>query len=144
MRYLVFDANLTQRWRRVKEFVDSCTDANFWVDSTGTIDTVKKVISTIGMTTVNSASSSTMKVFPNPYTGSTNIEYTLADRSNVSVKVYNILGQEVQALTELQEFSKGTHQIEFHAQGIASGLYFVRIYSPQGKFQAIRKMAFVK
>ena len=32
MQYLVFDANLTQRWRRVKEFVDSCTDANFWVD----------------------------------------------------------------------------------------------------------------
>ena len=32
MQYLVFDANLTQRWRRVKEFVDSCTDANFWLD----------------------------------------------------------------------------------------------------------------
>ena len=32
MQYLVFDANVTQRWRRVKEFVDSCTDANFWVD----------------------------------------------------------------------------------------------------------------
>jgi len=32
MRYLVFDSNVTQRWRRVKEFVDSCTDANFWVD----------------------------------------------------------------------------------------------------------------
>jgi len=32
MQYLVFDANLTQRWRRVKEFVDSCTDVNFWVD----------------------------------------------------------------------------------------------------------------
>lgn len=32
MQYLVFDANLTQRWRRVKEFVDSYTDANFWVD----------------------------------------------------------------------------------------------------------------
>jgi putative transposase len=32
MQYLVFDANLTQRWRRVKEFVESCTDSNFWVD----------------------------------------------------------------------------------------------------------------
>jgi len=32
MQYLVFDANLTQRWRRVKEFVESCNDANFWVD----------------------------------------------------------------------------------------------------------------
>lgn len=32
MQYLVFDANVTQRWRRVKEFVDSATDANFWVD----------------------------------------------------------------------------------------------------------------
>jgi len=32
MQYLVFDANVTQRWHRVKEFVDSCSDANFWVD----------------------------------------------------------------------------------------------------------------
>lgn len=32
MQYLVFDANLTQRWRRVKEFVDSCNEANFWDD----------------------------------------------------------------------------------------------------------------
>ena len=32
MQYLVFDSNVTQRWRRVKEFVDSCTDASFWVD----------------------------------------------------------------------------------------------------------------
>jgi len=32
MQYLVFDRNLTQRWRRVKDFVNSCTDANFWVD----------------------------------------------------------------------------------------------------------------
>lgn len=32
MQYLVFDANVTQRWRRVKEFVDSSTDASFWVD----------------------------------------------------------------------------------------------------------------
>ena len=32
MQYLVFDANVTQRWRRVKEFVDSANDANFWLD----------------------------------------------------------------------------------------------------------------
>ncbi len=32
MEYLAFSSNLTQRWRRVKEFVESCNDANFWVD----------------------------------------------------------------------------------------------------------------
>lgn len=32
MQYLVFDSNVSQRWKRVKEFVESCTDANFWVD----------------------------------------------------------------------------------------------------------------
>jgi putative transposase len=32
MQYLVFDANVTQRWRRVKEFVESCHNENFWVD----------------------------------------------------------------------------------------------------------------
>lgn len=32
MQYLVFDANLTQRWRRVKDFVNYCKDARFWTD----------------------------------------------------------------------------------------------------------------
>lgn len=32
MEYLVFDSNVAQRWRRVKEFVESMTDAGFWVD----------------------------------------------------------------------------------------------------------------
>jgi transposase-like protein len=32
MEYLLFDANLTQRWRRVKEFVENCKDSNFWLD----------------------------------------------------------------------------------------------------------------
>ena len=32
MRYLVFDANVSQRWRRVKEFVESCDDVDFWAE----------------------------------------------------------------------------------------------------------------
>src|SRR3989338_8877604 len=32
MQYLVFDSNVSKRWRRVKDFVESMTDANFWVD----------------------------------------------------------------------------------------------------------------
>ena len=32
MQYLVFDANLTQRWRRVKEFVESCNEVDFWAE----------------------------------------------------------------------------------------------------------------
>ena len=32
MQYLVFDANLTQRWRRVKEFVESSTEVDFWAE----------------------------------------------------------------------------------------------------------------
>lgn len=32
MQYLVFDKNIAQRWRRVKEFVESANDTNFWLD----------------------------------------------------------------------------------------------------------------
>ena len=32
MEYLVFDKNVSQRWRRVNKFVEDCKDANFWVD----------------------------------------------------------------------------------------------------------------
>ncbi|HNP47874.1 MAG TPA: PKD domain-containing protein [Bacteroidia bacterium] len=64
-------------------------------------------------------------VFPNPFTRSTKIEYTLNSSANVSVEVMNVIGEKVQSfsLNELQ--SAGKHTYMFDAAN--SGVYFVKL-----------------
>ena len=82
--------------------------------------------------------------FPNPFNPTTTIAFDLLEQSILSVKIYNILGEEVGLLADHQEFSAGNHILSFDASRFSSGLYFCRIYSPNGKFQAARKMLYLK
>ncbi len=65
--------------------------------------------------------------YPNPFNPSTNIEFVLPKASNVTLKVYNILGQEVATLFDGKK-SAGSHTILFNADaGFASGIYLYRL-----------------
>jgi len=66
--------------------------------------------------------------YPNPFNPTTTIRYSLPHRADVSLSVYNILGQEVARLVSGNEES-GEHQVRFDATGIASGVYFYRLQS---------------
>jgi chitinase len=64
--------------------------------------------------------------YPNPFNPSTTVRYSLPHRSEVSLIVYNALGQEVTRLAGgMQE--AGVHEVRFDAGGYASGLYIYRI-----------------
>ena len=60
---------------------------------------------------------------PNPFRGSTSISYTVRSGSNVSMKVFNILGEEVSTLVN-EKKAAGTHRATFNAAGLNAGLYF--------------------
>jgi hypothetical protein len=61
--------------------------------------------------------------YPNPFNPTTNIEFQIADFGFVSLKVYDILGNEVATLTN--EFKPaGNYQVEFNAGDLTSGVYF--------------------
>jgi len=64
--------------------------------------------------------------YPNPFNPSTTIGYALPRRSNVTLAVFNLLGQEVATLVN-GEVEAGYHEVNFTAAPLASGLYVYRL-----------------
>ncbi len=65
--------------------------------------------------------------YPNPFNPTTTIQFDLPEEAFVTLKVYNILGQEVATLFDREDLEEGTHDVDFDAYSFASGVYFYRI-----------------
>jgi hypothetical protein len=79
--------------------------------------------------------------YPNPFNPATRIRYTLPERSAVTLKVFNVLGQQVGTLVnEVQE--QGNYVALFDAKGLASGVYYYRLEA--GDFTQTMKMLLMK
>jgi hypothetical protein len=79
--------------------------------------------------------------YPNPFNPSTTINYSIAASGNVSLKIYNILGQEV--ATVFQGFQKaGSYIANFDASKLASGVYIYKLQT--GQFEEAKKMILMK
>jgi len=79
--------------------------------------------------------------FPNPFNPSTNIRFQIADFGFVSLKVYDVLGNEVAILVN-QEKYPGIYEVEFDGAGLSSGIYFYKIAA--GNFVETKKMILLK
>ncbi|HCY76843.1 MAG TPA: hypothetical protein DHV28_13055 [Ignavibacteriales bacterium] len=79
--------------------------------------------------------------YPNPFNPTTQIRFSLAEQSQVTLKVYNILGKEIATLVNDVQ-SSGVHEVSFNGSGLASGVYFYTLQA--GKFTETRKMILVK
>ena len=64
--------------------------------------------------------------YPNPFNPTTNIVFELGTASEVTLGIYNILGQQVQSM-ELGMRNAGEHRVNFDATNLTSGVYFVRM-----------------
>ena len=60
--------------------------------------------------------------YPNPFNPSTMISFNLPQKAFVTIKVYDVLGNEVATLVN-EEKSAGSYEVEFNANGLASGMY---------------------
>lgn len=79
--------------------------------------------------------------FPNPFNPTTKIRYQIAEHGFVSIKVYNILGNEVATLVN-EEKPAGNYEIEFNASLLPSGTYFYRLEI--GGFISTKKLILIK
>jgi hypothetical protein len=79
--------------------------------------------------------------YPNPFNPSTTISFDLPTGDHTSLKVFNLLGQEVSTLVS-GLLPAGSHTVVFDATGLSSGMYFYRLES--GTFLATRRMMVVK
>ena len=82
-----------------------------------------------------------MQNYPNPFNPSTRISYSLAKPSKVLLRVYDILGQQVQTLVN-REQAAGNYTVTFDAQNLASGVYFYQIQADN--FVATKKLMLLK
>jgi hypothetical protein len=78
---------------------------------------------------------------PNPFNPSTTISFDLPTQSVVTLKIFNVLGQEVATLVD-GKVDAGRHQEQWDAGRLASGVYFCRMSA--GDYTAIRKLMMVK
>lgn len=79
--------------------------------------------------------------YPNPFNPSTTIRFNLPESGFVSLKIFNVLGQEVVSLLN-KEMPTGNHSVSFDASRLTSGIYFYTLSS--GNFTATKKMMLMK
>ena len=79
--------------------------------------------------------------FPNPFNPSTTIEFALLKADQVELNIYDVLGRKITTLVN-RNMQAGSHNIEFDASNLASGVYFYQL--KVGNLSSIKKMNLMK
>lgn len=86
--------------------------------------------------------------YPNPFNPTTTIEFSLPEDAVVSLKVYNMIGQEVATLIDNEEMMYGAESVTFDASNLSSGIYFYRLVAKGletgATTQIMKKMVLMK
>lgn len=79
--------------------------------------------------------------YPNPFNPATTIRFNVPEQTYASLKIFNSIGQEVYSLLN-GVISAGTHEINFDASKMSSGIYFYQIQTES--FKSTKKMILMK
>jgi len=79
--------------------------------------------------------------YPNPFNPATKVKFAVPEKSNVLIKVYDILGSEVVTLVN-EEMDAGWYDVNFNAAGYSSGVYLLRMEA--GSYVNTKKMILMK
>ena len=81
--------------------------------------------------------------YPNPFNPVTTIPFTLPKSTHVTLKIYNLLGQEVATLVNARLLA-GEHRVRWEPQDLPSGVYLVRLEAKEHGVVQVRKMVLVR
>jgi hypothetical protein len=79
--------------------------------------------------------------YPNPFNPSTNIQYAVGSRQFVTIRIYDIIGNEIDTIVN-EIKPAGTYQVAFNAEDLTSGVYFYKIIA--GNFVQTKKMILLR
>jgi len=79
--------------------------------------------------------------FPNPFNPSTQIKYSIPKSSQVTLKIFNTLGEDIETIVN-EEKPTGTYELNWNAANLPSGVYFYRLQA--GDFTSVKKMILLK
>jgi xylan 1,4-beta-xylosidase len=144
--YATFTANILTPFSGMHDvylkFKGAGSDKLFMLQWLKFTDWVNPEISAVKSTTGNLPRRFELKQnYPNPFNPTTQINYFVPRASHVTLKVYNLLGQEVTTLFD--EFRQpGTYSVLFNAKEISSGMYLYRMNADN--FRATKKLLIIK
>ena len=130
-----YDSNET-----LTEWISQLWDGTDWYNSGITYVDFSNIIASV-VNDIIPAGYFLEQNYPNPFNPATTLEYTLQNSGEVSLIIYNLLGQEaVKLINEVQQ--AGHHEVTWNAYDFASGIYFYRLQA--GDFVQTRKMVLLK
>ena len=119
-------------------------DTTITLNMSGYIIESARWITTVGIKSITGEIPKEYKLFqnyPNPFNPTTKIRYQIPYNGFVILKVYSILGREVETLVN-EKLNAGTYEVTFNASQYPSGVYFYRLQA--GDFTDVKKLLFVK
>jgi len=138
IKYIVqFPVNLEQYalTESGKKLILTSSLYTFWIRDTS-------IVSGVDYTETGKAEEYSLEQnYPNPFNPKTVISYRLSVNSNVTLKIYDVLGNEVAELIQ-EEQRPGRYEVEFNGSRLPSGIYFYRLTA--GAFTKTKKMVMVK
>jgi len=121
--------------------VDEATNTLFAGTSSGTIYKIINNVTDVNQSETIPEAFALAQNYPNPFNPSTKIEFSIAEAGLYSVKIYDVLGQEVTVIAN-KEFVPGKYTFNFDASHLTSGVYFYKLFGE--KVNITKKMLLLK
>jgi len=123
-------------------FVKEPTEAQFDPFNNIVLKTANTILVSVEQNNDNSIEHYSLNQnYPNPFNPSTTIGYSIPQKGFVSLKLYDVLGNEVTTLVEEEKF-EGNYYVQFSGNGLPSGIYFYRLIA--GSYSETKKMLLMK
>ncbi|MFZ1081788.1 MAG: M1 family aminopeptidase [Candidatus Kryptoniota bacterium] len=92
---------------------------------------LKQITAPTDLTLPKLSSPPSITLFPNPFNGNTQIEYSFGSDSHVTIDVYDIIGRKIKSLDEGYQ-QAGAYIVTFNGEDLASGVYLFKIHTGSG------------